>query len=190
MHTYSQDYEAKLKAAEDAIDSGEHIYKEYFDLLPEYLQQKYIQKCSENPHYQVDEWVYTAFTEKQRLTFHKQLLEYNEDIQDEIVKLLPEYVRDKWMKKLMANLDYIPDNLAQFISKEKNADIIKTVYKNLKNKGGYHDSLVFSLLPDEDKLDWILDIGSRAFSDSGKEWLKTFKKAHSREEIIKTIIDG
>ena len=98
------------------------------------------------------------------------------------------------MVNLMSNLDYIPDHLVQFLNKEKNGDIVKKIYKNIVNRSLYHahhqDSHVFDLLPDDSKLEWILNIGAKAFSNSAIEWLKNFKKAHNREEIIKIIMDN
>jgi hypothetical protein len=190
MHTYSQDYEAKLEDVKSSIIEGVYFEKDYFDILPEFLQKLYIQRNCENPDY--DElWVYELFSEEQKNTFYENIMKHKGELRCEVLSILPEEVREKWISNFLSLTDYIPQHLVDFL----NPVIVKTVYNNKKNKGGINysiglrDSNFFNLLSDEDKLDWILSVGASAF-DSGREWLKNFKKAHSREEIIKIIING
>jgi hypothetical protein len=190
MHTYSQDYEIQLKVTEEDIDSGQYLSKEYFNLLPEYLQKKYIQKCSENPSYNIELWIYTQMSENQKSLLHKLLLKYGEEINEDILRLLPENVRNKWIANHTSNLDYIPDMILPFLNKEKHSNIIETIYKNMLADGRYLDRNIFEFLSDSQKLNYILQEGLKRLGTDAEEWLKTFKKAHSREEIIKTIIDG
>lgn len=186
MYTYSQDYEAKLELVKESIIEGVYFEKDYFDILPEFLQKLYIQRNCENPDF--DElWVYELFTEEQKKIFYKKVIKYKEELSHEVLSILPEDVIQKWISNYLPTIDYIPKHLINFL----NPDLIKKVFKNkdLTNLPfGASDSLFFDLLSDEDKLEWVLKVGVKQF-DNGEKWLKRFKKAHSREEIIKTIID-
>lgn len=188
MYSFADNYENKLQEIEADIEAGAHYYKEYLDVLPVYLQQKYIQKCAENPHYEVDIWVYNQFTENQKNLFHKALIKYGEEVDSDVVKLLPNDIREKWLAKYLENVDYIPEGISDFLDKEIHADIIKKIYKNVKNKS-YRDPYLFNLLPAELKMDYILHEGSKILGQNAIDWLKSFKKANTREELFKIIID-
>jgi hypothetical protein len=187
MYSFADNYESKLQEIEAEIEAGTHFEKEYLDVLPLNISQKYIQKCSENPVYEVGVWIYNQFTEKQKNAFHKALIKCKYEIDSEIVKLLPEDIRQKWLVNYLENVDYIPHGV--ILDKEIHADIINKIYKNAKKRGVFPNTQVFNLLSPELKIDYILHEGSKAIGQDAVNWLKNFKKANTREELFKIIIE-
>ena len=90
------------------------------------------------------------------------------------------YDIDNALKKSDPGKDYDPLNDDQ--KTKANIEAIRSFVSDPK--------ILNYLQLSETEIGPLVDLGAKAFSNSAIEWLKNFKKAHNREEIIKIIIDN